>query len=299
MPLVGIVELVLHMHQTSNVVPAADWERARDAVASDLRPDDLVTFAPYWTDPLGRRTFGDAIMTKRRAARSDEARFGRAWEVSIRGFRDESLAGWKPVSEQRHGDVTVRLLENPDRSVVATDLLDLVGPQRMSVSRVDASGAESPCVFQRGASAGGSTVVPQGLLVPADKFVCQGGHAGISVLHGLDHRPRVCINATPLQGASLRLRFSGVTFGEALVGHGGVQWITERVPSQERTTVAFSAFDRPLGEHVHKLGAGWTRFELPTPELAGKTGELVADVGGSAQRYFCFEATTRNHGAKP
>jgi hypothetical protein len=295
-PLVGLVELAMHVHQVRDVVDESNWVSARGAVIKDLRPDDLVTFAPYWSDPLGRRTFGDEIMTLRRAARSDEERFPRAWQVSIRGARDATLAGWKKLDEQRHGDVTVTLFENPAPRSVVDDLLDFVGAERMSVSRLDASGVEAPCVFQRGASAGGSTVVPQGLLVPADKFVCQGGHAGISVLHALDHHPHVCINATPPQGGVLRLKFVGVTFGESLVGHSGVQWVAERNPSQERTTVAFSAFDRPLGTHTHKLGAGWGGFELPTPELEGKKGDLVADVGGSQQRYFCFEATTRKRG---
>lgn len=297
-PLVGIVELALHIHQVRDVVPDSDWAAARDAVAKELRPDDLVTFAPYWTDPLGRRTFGDAIMTMRRAGRSDEARFARAWEVSIRGFHDPTLEKWKKVSEQRHGDVTVTLLENPAPEKVVDDLLDFVDPTRMTVSRVDGPGAESACPFQRGATAGGSTVVPQGLLVPGDKFVCNGGHVGVSVLHALDHHPHVCINATPLQGATVKLVFKGVTFGESLTGHSGVQWVSERVPSQERTTVAFSAFDRPIATHTHKLGAGWVGFELPTADIAGKKGDLVAEIGGSQQRYFCFEATTRNRGAQ-
>lgn len=299
LPLVGIVELALHVHQVSEVVPERDWAAARDAVAKDLRPDDLVTFAPFWADPLGRRTFGDAIMTFERAGRSDEGRFARAWEVSIRGAHDPTLARWKKVSETRHGDVTVTLLENPAPEKVLTDLVALVDPSRLSVSRIDASGVASACAFQRGATAGGSTVVPQGLLVPGDKFVCSGGHVGVSVLHALDHHPHVCINATPLQGADLQLVFKDVAFGEAVFGHSGVQWMTERVPTQDRTTVAFSAFGRPIATHTHKLGAGWVGFELPTPELAGKKGDLVAVVGGAQQRFFCFEATTRSRGEAP
>lgn len=296
MPFVGIVELGLHIHQVNDVVPERDWAAARDAVAKELGPDDLVTFAPFWADPLGRRTFGDAIMTFERAARSDEARFARAWEVSIRGFHDPTLAKWKKVSEQRHGAVTVALFENPAPEKVIDDLIDFVGPGKMTVSRVEA-GAETPCTFQHGATAGGSTVVPQGLLVPADKFVCGGGHVGVAVLHALDHHPHVCIEATPLQNATLKLVFKGVTFGASLTGHSGVQWVSERVPSQERTTVAFSAFDRPIATHTHKLGAGWVGFELPTEDLAGKKGDLVAEIGGSQQRYFCFEASTRNRSA--
>jgi hypothetical protein len=295
-PLVGALELVLHVKQTTvDVVPEKDWAAAREAVAKDLKPDDLVTFAPFWSDPLGRRSFGDEIMTPKRAARSDEARFGRAWEVSIRGFHDPTLERWKKVSEQKYGGVTVTLLENPAPEKVVSDLLDFVVPDRLSVSRIDANG-ESQCAFQRGATSGGSTVVPQGLLVPADKFVCSGGHVGVTVLHDLTHHPRVCINANAGQG-TLRLKFSGVTFGDSIVGHSGIQWMGERAPSHNVATITFIVNDRPIGTHLHRHGAGWVNFELPTPELAGKRADLVADVGGQVDRFYCFEATTRTRNA--
>jgi hypothetical protein len=232
----------------------------------------------------------------KREGRSDVGRFARAYEVSIRGAHDDALAGWKKVSEKQTGQVTVTLLENPAPTKVIDDLLDFV-PERVAVSRLDASG-ESPCVFQHGASQGGSTVVPQGLLVPGDKFVCSGGHAGIAVLHGMDHHAHLCLYASPLNGAKLRLRFKDVTFGPTLLGHSGVQWMAERNPTPERIAVTFHAFDHLLGTHAHKVGAGWTAFELPTPELDGKKGELVADVQPSSQRQFCFEATTRQAEAR-
>ena len=290
-PLVGIVELVAHVVELRSVVPEENMVAARDAVARDLKPDDLVTFAPYWNDPIGRETFGDSIMTMKRAGRSDEARFPRAWEVSIRGEHDEALAKWKPVSEQRFGRVTVSLLENPEPVKVIDDLLDFIDGQHTVVTRIDQTGAESPCPFQHGASAGGSTVVPQGLLTPASKYLCaSGSHVGITVLHALDHHPHVCINATP----PVRLKFLGVRFGTSLVGHSGIQWMAERAPSRDTTTIDFKVNDRPVGLHTHRHGAGWVNFEFPTPELAGKRADLVADIGGSPQRMYCFEVTTRS-----
>jgi len=292
-PLVSVIELVLHVKQTSSdVVPESDWELARDAVKPELQPNDLVVFAPFWADPLGRRAFGHEIATMKREGRSDVRRFARAFEVSIRGAHDEELASWKKVKETKHGAVTVSLLENPAYTQVIDDVLDMVSPDRLTVSRVD-NGVEQACSFQRGSSQGGSTVVPQGLLVPADKFVCQGGHVGISVLHGLDHHPHVCLYATPMQGASVRMKFSNVTFGPSLHGHSGIQWLVERTPNPEKVAVAFSALDRPIGTHYHKVGAGWVGFELPTPELDGKKADLVAEIAPSSQRQFCFEVTTR------
>jgi hypothetical protein len=293
-PLVAVIELVLHVKQTtSDVVPESDWAGARDAVKAELQPNDLVLFEPFWADPLGRRTFGHEIATMKREGRSDVRRFARAFEVSIRGAHaTDELAGWKKVKETKHGAVTVTLLENPSYTPVIDDLLDLVGPDRLTVSRVE-NGVEQACSFQRAASQGGSTVVPQGLLVPADRFVCQGGHVGVSVLHGLDHHPHVCLYATPMQGASLRMKFSNVTFGPSLHGHSGIQWLVERNPTPDKVAVTFSALDRLIGTHFHKVGVGWVGFELPTPELDGKKADLVAEIAPSSQRQFCFEATTR------
>jgi hypothetical protein len=292
-PLVSVAELALHARQTSSeLVPEEDWTAARDAIKSEVRPDDLVMFAPFWADPIGRWKFGDALATMKREGRSDERRFARAFEVSIRDAHDEAFRRWRLVKEQHVGKITIRLYENPDYTKVIDDLVDMVTPERLSVSRVDGSG-EQACSFQRGNSAGGSTVVPQGLLTPADKFVCQGGHVGVAVLHALDHHPHLCIYATPMQNAAVRLRFSGVTFGPSLHGHSGIQWVAERTPSPEKVSITFSADGRPIGTHLHKVGAGWIGFELPTPELAGKKTDLTVDVGPSAQRQLCFEATTR------
>jgi len=289
-PLVPVVELALHAHQTGDVVPEEDWAAARDLVRGEITPDDLLVFAPFWADPLGRRSFGDALASRKREARSDERRFRRAFEVSIRGAHEPALEGWKKVEEKRAGAVTVTLYENPSYTRVLDDVLEAL--PRLAVTRLDASG-EQPCPFQRGSTAGGSTVVPQGLLTPAEKFVCSGAHVGVAVLHGIDHRPHVCLYATPSPGATLRLKVRDVMFGASLFGHSGIQWVAERTPTPEKVAMTFYGDGRLLGTHAHKVGAGWTGFELPTPELDGKKGELVAEIGPSSQRQFCFEATTR------
>lgn len=293
-PLVSVVELLLHVKQTSGVVPEDDWGKAREVVKADLKPDDLVTFAPFWADPLGRRSFGPEIATLKREGRSDERRFARAWEVSIRGAHDPSLAGWKKLKEQTTGGVTSTLFENPDYTRVLDDLIDLTNPERLQVSLNDAL-----CAFQHGPTAGGSTVVPQGLLVPGDKFVCGGGgHVGLVTMHALDHHPHYCLYASPAASATLKLRFKDVTFGSSLHGHSGIQWLVERTPAAEKVSVTFTAFDHLLGTHLHKVGVGWIGFEIPTGEIEGKKGDLLVEIGPSTQRQFCFEATTRAEGKR-
>ena len=68
----GLLELGAHVVQTHGAARDADWQAARDYVGSQVKPEDLVTFAPRWVDPVGREQFGPAIATLEREARPDE-----------------------------------------------------------------------------------------------------------------------------------------------------------------------------------------------------------------------------------
>jgi len=296
-PLIGVVELALHVKQTTvDVVPDSDWAAARDAIKGDVKADDLVIFAPFWADPIGREHFGDAYAGIDREARPDESRFARAFEVGIHGMHRPELAGWKKTSEKQVGKITIGVYENPAPAKVITDLVKLLDPSQVTVARVE-NGNESPCTYQRGVGQPGGLGVPQGIAVPGDKFVCSGGgYAGVAVLHALDHHPHLCIWATPQGAASaMRVKFSKVTFGSSLHGHTGIQWVSERTPApQDRMFVSFTSGGRPIGTSVHRVGIGWNAFEHPTAELAGKTADLVAEISASGPaRPFCFEADTR------
>ena len=292
-PLVGLIELGLHAKQTSDVVSDADWNAARDLVKAEMKPEDLVIFAPFWADPVGREHFGDELTGVGREARPDESRFPRAFEVSIRGAHRPELERWKKVSERSTGRVTVTVWENPSPAKVTLDLLSLAGTDRMAVYRLE-GGTESPCGWQaRSPVTSNRLGVPQGPEVPPDRYACAGGgYVGAGVLHSLDHHPHLCFWTTGLTSA--RIKMGGVVFGRAIHGHSGVQWLVERAPSKESVTLAFSAFGRPLGTNVHRVGSGWTMFEFPTEEIANKRGELDIEVSGSnAIGPYCFEADIR------
>lgn len=289
-PLVGVVELGMHLYQTRDVVPEADWKAARELVRGQLKPDDLVVFAPQWSDPLGREYFGDEIASIAREARPDETRFARAFEVSIRGKHRDELRLWRRVNEQRAGAVTVTTFENPAPAKVIDDLLSHAGPEGMSVSRVD-NGREVECPWGRGATQSGGLWF--GPAIPGDKFSCSGSFVGVSVLHALDHSARRCFYVPP-SGGVIRMRFANVGFGQVLHGHHGLQHEAERSGTGAPVTLVFRAGDRTLGKVTHLDGTGWTGFELPTSELAGQRGELVVDVSSSGgRRHYCFEADTR------
>ncbi len=90
------------------------WARAAKVVRDAYRPGDLIVFAPSWVDPTGRMHLGDLIPIEM-AARMDDARYGRIWELSIRGaHRDE-----RPAFEQDVDGVLVRRYERTPARVLA------------------------------------------------------------------------------------------------------------------------------------------------------------------------------------
>lgn len=288
-PAVGLIELAAHVVQTHSVAGDADWAAARGYVAAQSKAEDLVAFAPRWADPLGREHFGPGLATLEREARPDESRFPRAFEVSIRGAHLAAFEGWRRAGEQRFGGVTVTTWENPAPARVLTDLVSLVDPQRMRVSRGDGD-----CAFVHGAAQSGG--LGFGPAIPGDRFVCQGGgFVGASVVADLDYVAHRCIYAPPPGGAPLRLRFLEVRFGRTLHGHHALYVEAERDKKGAPVTITFRAGDSVVGSVVHHDGDGWKPFEFDTGNLAGQSGELVAEITAPSgdRRQYCFEADTR------
>jgi hypothetical protein len=287
-PVVGLLELGAHVVQTHSVVPEADWKAARTFVAANAKPEDLVAFAPKWADPIGRETFGPQLATVDREGRPDETRFPRVLEVSIRGAHLPAFEGWGKAGEQRFGGVTVTTWTNPSPAHVLDDLVSLVDPQRMRVSRGDGD-----CNYIHGTPTSGN--LGAGPTVPGDRFACAGGgFVGVSVVADLDYVPHRCIDAPPNGGIPLRLRWLDVRFGKSLHGHHALYVEAERDRKGAPVTIVFKSGDTELGRLIHRDGEGWKPFELDTSALAGQHGELVAEISSSGERrMYCFEADTR------
>lgn len=292
-PALGLLELGLHLKQTSSVATEADWKEARSVVAQRVKPSDLVVFAPQWSEPLGRQYFGDELASLERVARPDETRFPRAIEVSMRGARRDELAGWKEVDVARAGPFTIRTLENPSPVTLVDDLLKHVNPNDLAVSRVEGD-SETPCTFVRtGVQSGGLGFGPA---IPGERFTCPGGgFVGLSVTTDPDYVPRRCIFAPPLGGSTvLRLRFKNVKFGTRLHGHH-TNYVEADHVNGAPVVLSFRAQGKALGRFTRRDGQGWTPFEVDTSDLADQTGELIADISAanSNRRLYCFEADTR------
>jgi hypothetical protein len=100
----------------------AAWHAAAERVRAGFERGDLIVFAPPWVDPVGRMHLGDLISIEA-AARMDAARYGRIWELAIRGARSPDTEGLTPVATDDAGGVTVRRYERAPAVVVA-DVLD-------------------------------------------------------------------------------------------------------------------------------------------------------------------------------
>ncbi len=111
-------------HDARAVPDDAAWHAAAARVRSAYQPGDLIVFAPAWADPIGRWQLGDLIPIAA-AARMDAARYGRIWELAIRGAHAPETAGLVAAQADDVAGIAVRRYERAPAIVVA-DVLDRV-----------------------------------------------------------------------------------------------------------------------------------------------------------------------------
>lgn len=119
---VSLWEVCAARRDAGAVPDDAAWHAAAERVRAGFQRGDLIVFAPSWVDPVGRLHLGDLIPIEA-AARMDAARYGRIWELAIRGARSPDTEGLAPAASDDAGGVTVRRYERAPAVVVA-DVLD-------------------------------------------------------------------------------------------------------------------------------------------------------------------------------
>lgn len=126
--LVAVWEGIAAWQSTRGVPDDGAWAAAAQVVRAEHRAGDLIVFAPGWADPVGRLHLGDLIPLDV-AARMDAARFGRIWEVSIRGARAPETAGLAPVASWERDGIAVHRYERRPVTVLA-DVRELLATAR-------------------------------------------------------------------------------------------------------------------------------------------------------------------------
>jgi hypothetical protein len=254
----------------------ADWQAAAAFVRAEKRPGDLVLFAPAWADPLGRLYLGDVI-TIPEAARMDAARYGRLFEVAVRGGRAPETTGpeVRRVRQERFGRVTVTVYEQP-RAEVVYDFLEHWREAR--VSRWRNARQETTCTPM------------------TDKIQCPGighNHVALRVMEP-DYTAKRCLYVQPVDRAQVRLDFSA-TLGRTLAIRTGLHDYHQRKIADGRVLLRVFIDGREVGQTWQGSNDGWKPWGLDTAALAGQPHEVTFEVSSPKPyaRHFCFAAEAR------
>lgn len=290
LPLLGVVELALHLWFRQRAPDFDDYASMASEVASLRTGGEPVVVEPPWAEPL---VFNAVPVPIRLAAAPDLEAFEGAVEVSVFGDRSPRTERWRLLETRQVGPFTLRRLANPGHRPTTFDFVDALSPNVVEVI-FDAT----PCRWTTSA-----TVVAGGLgghpTFPRKRFACGGQpwfNVSRTVIADEQFLPRRCLWAHPPSHGALTIRYRDVTLGERLVGHGGMYWIIERELEGAPVRLNVSVNGEPIGDHVHHDGDGWARFEMDLGRFAGARGADVTFAVSSddyRDRHFCFEARSQ------
>lgn len=111
---IAIWEIVATRRATADVPDDDAWRAAAQVVRAGYQTGDLIVFAPEWVDPVGRMHLGDLISIED-AARMDDAKYARIWQVSIRGAGRDA----KPAFERDVAGILVRRYDRTPATILA------------------------------------------------------------------------------------------------------------------------------------------------------------------------------------
>jgi hypothetical protein len=273
--LLAVVETAVALVAPSRAPTEADWAAAATAVRAGFRSGDLIVAAPAWADPILRVQLGDLIPPEM-AARMDDDRFARVWEVSQRGAEAAAAAGGSVIKDERFGRLRVRLIERP-AELVTYDFVARWADAH--VSRRDAGGAVAACTLA------------------GDRIVCPapGNNSLHRQLVEVDQKLREALLTEPVGGAVVVIEFPAVPLGRAVVIATGLHdtWMRKAA----RGTVEARLI---IGEQTTELpvtsdDSGWTRTRVDTASRAGQTVPVRLELRSAApyDRFFAFAAEAR------
>ncbi len=238
--LLALIETANALILPHRVASDGDWQAAAAEVRANYRAGDLIVFAPYWADQIGRSHLGD-LVTVEMAGHADTDRYARIWEVSIRGAHCPDAVG-NLVKTSAHGKVTVSLFEKTPATVLYDFTSHALEP-RVTVG--DANG-EQPCARD----------VPGG-------FRCPGSRVEPRTLE-IDYRPRRGILVALEAARATAISFDAVPLGTTLVGYTGLHDYYARKSGDGAVDLRiFVDGARQLDVRTRNED-GWKRFEIKT-----------------------------------
>ena len=277
--LLAVVETTVALVAPFRAPTDADWGAAATAVRAGFRPGDLIVAAPAWADPILRVQLGDLIPPEL-AARMDDDRFARVWEVSQRGAEAPAAAGGTTTVDERFGRLRVRLVERP-AEIVSYDFVAHWADARVSrrdVSRRDARGAVVACALA------------------GERIVCPApGNTLHRQLVEVDQKLREALLTEPVAGAAVVIEFPAVPLGRALVIATGLHDTWMRKAARGTVEARLTVGDQTTELPVTSDDSGWTRTRIDTTARAGQTVPVKLEITSAApnDRFFAFAAEAR------
>jgi len=254
--LLAIVETLAAAIAPSRAPTEGDWNAAAAAVREGFRPGDLIVAAPAWADPILRVHLGDLIPPEM-AARMDDQRFPRVWEISQRGARSPEGERGEVRADRRFGHLRLRLVERPAPAVT----YDFVA--RWNEAQLDppAAGART---LQR-------------------KIV------------EVDQRLRLAVMTEPVGGRAVVITFPAVPLGRELAIATGLHdtWMRKAAQGTVQARLLVGARAVALPETTND--SGWTETRVDTSAEDGRTLPVKLEIRSAApfDRFFAFAAEAR------
>jgi hypothetical protein len=289
LPILGVVELVLHQYFATR----APGFEAYAALAPELtklkRPGMPVVVAPAWAEPLVRQAAPEAFPIAE-LTRPDDTAFSRFLEVSLLGSRAPELAQLPVLETRQRGAFTLRVYDNPRATPVRFDFVTAVGSGEVEVFN-DVAGERTACkLIERERPATGGLHGP--VTRPQTRFECLGGRVvAVTLIEDESYRPHRCILVDPIEKGEVVLRFSSVPESARLVGFVGTSAFRARGLGEASLDLSVREAERELGRHRVSVADGWSRFELRRAAPFGTVEVAVKRF--SVPEDFCFALEAR------
>jgi hypothetical protein len=271
----AIVETTVALVAPWRAPKDADWEAAAREIRAAFAPGDLIVAAPAWADPIMRLHLGDLVPLPV-AARFDDARFGRVWEIGQRGAHAPEAARGSVALEKRFGALTLRRIDRQP-AVIVFDLLDHWTEGH--VSRRQVGRPDVDCPFA------------------GDRFQCPNVSFNFVRLQTVEvdttiHR---ALLAQPVGNATVVIDYPAVPLGRELVVATGLHDVWQRKAGHGAVDMRVLVGGTPQAAIEATNETGWQLTHIDTSASAGKVVDLRFEITSAEpyQRHFVLAAEAR------
>ncbi|HVU49494.1 MAG TPA: hypothetical protein VHL80_02345 [Polyangia bacterium] len=271
----AVVETAVAVVAPSRAPQDADWEAAAREIRAAFAPGDLIVAAPAWADPLMRLHLGDLVPLPV-AARLDDARFGRVWELGQRGAHAPEAARGAVALEKRFGALTLRRVDRPP-AVIVHDLLEHWTEAR--VSRRTPGRPDVQCPWN------------------GDRFQCPDVSFNFVRLQTVEVDTRVHrgLLAQPVGHATVVIEYPAVPLGKELVVATGLHDVWMRKAGHGAVDLRVVVAGTPQGAIEATNDTGWQLTHIDTSAYAGRVVDVRFEITSAEpfQRHFVLAAEAR------